>query len=171
MGESQNRITQFFKSQKNIDCVNVAVHTPTVSDFYKNIAKTNECKSKTCECLRIKLKNQLELEKERLMQVEKALSTCLSIIDLKNEKIEQVTKKSELSTPPKRKSNSKELFIGHAKKISSDDLAKLRSFTKEMRDDSSFVLEAVRSLYKHNIDDLKGMNLSMNKLRTDFLDG
>lgn len=170
--ESNALITNYFKSNKNTEFFNSPVQCESSSTaFYNSCLKEKTSKEKCtvhCENHKIHLKNVLNAEKEKFSQLTNALATCLSIIDLKNEKITQLTKEQNLeklsvSIPTNtqktvfiEQSTPKTVFSKHKNHFSDKDLAKLRSFGQEMKSDSSFILMMMRILYKDDLNSLNG---------------
>lgn len=181
------RITDFFQLKKRIEFVDVPVQDTTISEnFYNKCLETqlnqNKC-SKNCESWKLELKNRLQEEKKKLETIEKALSSCLFILDVKKDKITQlmiengratasntvnrtnaVTKSvnSMKNMPMIQKSpklsltNPAELFKSYENNFTIIELAKLRSFSGEMRQDSTFILNAMRFIF-HDVSELEGI--------------
>lgn len=195
MDKSSNEITNYFSVTKNIEWVNVPVDkcTQNANQIYKKclFEKTNQlkCHDTNCESRKLELQFRLKEEKEKFSDLERALETCLSIIDTKNRKIAQLTKgcdipkkpterstpvsiskskpntslntsqvgeKNPLKTPPTTPTNHEDLFASHGKHFSSEQLAKLRTFGKDMKEDSTFILTIMRTLYEDDFESLKG---------------
>lgn len=189
MSRRSNKITNYFQITKNVEFVDVPVYVEenTTDNFYEECLDRqidrNKC-NKDCEIRKLELKNRLQHEKEKLANLEKALSSCLFMIDIKNDKIAKLLEKSQsqstsaaaniiqpvsnspsnttknLSKPISPKSLSHtatELFQSYANDFTANQLAQLRSFGKEMRHDSSFILKLMRFLYEDDITALKGI--------------
>lgn len=175
----KNPITNYFPVKKRIEFVDVSViECETIPDsFYKNCLNEKLVCGANCESRKIELKNRLKEEQAKLLNLEKSLSSCLFILNLKNEKIEKLMKKNGLNEEkvsaavnttkhmPKSplnivqspKSVSSGLFNGYQNDFTSEQLAELRSFGKEMRNDSTFVLKVMRFIYADDITVLKGI--------------
>lgn len=174
-----NEITSYFQVKKTIEFVNVPVFNDESQSesFYKNcLHEKIEC-SPNCEQRKIELKKRLKDEQDKLSSLQKALSSCQFIINLKNEKIDAIMKqngpeetsaaahtplqltKSPKSPPHLTKSPTPapiEIFKGHERDFTGIQLAQLRSFGKELRYDSSFILHVMRYLYADDITVVKG---------------
>lgn len=181
-------ITDYFQLKKRIEFVDVPVVNSTISEsFYDECLdlqlNQNKC-SENCQSWKLELKNRLLVERNKLQNIEKALSSCLFIIDIKKEKIAQLMKAHETTTasntvnstnvvpksvntmkniPMLQKSprlslkNPVELFKNHENHFTTIELAKLRSFNGEMRQDSTFILNAMRFLF-NDISELESMS-------------
>lgn len=174
-----NQITNYFQVKKKIEFVDVPViQEETVSDsFYEKCLNEKLSCDANCENRKLELRNRLKEEKIKLANLEKSLSSCLFILELKNEKINKLMKKNELNGErvsaavnttnriPKSPLNiaksptliSAEIFKGHGNYFTSVQLAQLRSYGKEMRNDSTFILNVMRFLYIDDVAALKGI--------------
>lgn len=184
------KITDFFNVKKTIEFVDVPIvdkDTTISNSFYKDCLtekiNQNKCDD-NCEIRKIELKNLLQQEKIKLYNLEKALSSCLFIIDIKNDKISKLMEKTQtestfngaeitesvskstmnittnVRTPQKSPKSpyriSADLFKSHENNFSAIQLAQLRSLGREMRSDSTFILRVMRFLYDDDITALKG---------------
>lgn len=173
--ENANEITNYFQVKKTIEFVNVPVFVDeSKSDsFYKNCLHEKIVCNADCENRKIELKKRLKEEQEKLSSLEKALSSCLFIINLKNEKIDKLVEKNgpkrvsaaaNITKLPKSPPNvakspkprPDEIFKNHEHEFTGIQLAKLRSFGKEMRNDSTFILHVMRFIYADDFTALKG---------------
>lgn len=186
MAESLNnsgQITQYFQLKKKSVFVSVPIeHTKsTAENFYYDcvLERENEekCNDNYCANRKLDLINKLEEEKQKLANLEKALASCLLIIEDKEKKIAQLQRKSYPSNgkgtdaksmrSPKtpiqatfgtlHKTPTSPLFKKYDKHLSQQQLAHLRSFERDMRGDSGFILSLMRSLYEDDLSELNGM--------------
>lgn len=110
----------------------------------------------------------------------KALASCVFIIEKKDEKIATLKKELEKippleivpcasqtiqstqnspvveQSPPKTPMNKDELYISYSSHFSTKHLSELRSYGSDNKEDSSFILTAMRFLYECNFEKLKG---------------
>lgn len=188
-----NKITDYFTFKKTVEWVDIPIVQTTTDHFYSDsiLERVDEMKCIGHHCVnkKLELMNRLKEEKEKLVNLEKALSSCEFIIGEKNKKIAQLHKKAtthvpnNLKTPqstPKTTPTSKSTFrtptssptttfASFGQYFSTQQLAQLRSFDREMRDDSKFILSVMRSLYEHNLNELKGINEFHSKFNAQLI--
>lgn len=183
MAAKANEITRYFPVTKQTVWVPVENVESTTEKFYKGclIERENEvnCIEQNCASKKLELMNRLKDEKEKLANLEKSLLSCNFIIEEKNKKIAQLQGKLCASNKADPISNTKSIispktphhgfrrsfsktptspiFKNHEKYLSTQQLAQLRSFDRTMRDDSRFILLLMRSLYEHDLNELKSM--------------
>lgn len=176
-----NKITGYFTKVKTIEYVEVEV-VQKLDQFYADCINDRiddtKC-SVECDQIKLNLREKLAEQKEQCSKIEQALLKCQSIIEEKNKKITQLQKNAEkLSkvnievnnsptsrnvidvTSPKAKSTQQILFKDYEHLFSSEVLASLRSYGREINFDSTFVLTIMREFYGNDLDALKttGMN-------------
>lgn len=179
MGEllkSKHKITGYFQTKKKVEWVNVPVVDSVSRKFYDDcmVERINEvqCIGKHCASKKLELINRLEAERVKHSNLEKALSSCLFMIEEKNKKIAQLQGKSSASVQSKSlpktpqraslqslpKTPTSPTFVSYEKYFTKQQLVKLRSFGNKMCDDSPFILLVMRSLYD-DLNELKGIEL------------
>lgn len=150
------KITEFFKSQKNID---TSVKINTVSnEFYDSSLqeKIDECTLVNCATEKLQLLSTLDKSKQKLEQIRQSLDVCARI-RLKKEAailklkagIPDSSTESGAATPAIDK---KTIFLKYSSIFDAKDLAEIRSIIDSKPNDSTFVLKIIRCLYKDNIE-------------------
>lgn len=176
------RITDYFSNVKSIDWVDVPVinSKSDENDFYSGCVDKAKCNSVHCQHIKEELKLRFQEQSEKLKQVKKALSSCEFIIEKKDAQIATLQKKLEQippleivpcasqtiqptqnspvveQIPPKTPMNKDELYNSYSSHFSTKNLSELRSYGSDNKEDSSFILTAMRSLYECNFEKLKG---------------
>lgn len=162
---SNQLITQFFKQRKtDTDKVIPKETNKTISEiFYEKCIQSENSKCCKQECINAKAEFQAKVNelREKCATIEKAISTCSLVVEEKNLEIENLRKKIEKSTIKEVNNDSESdrpttiIFNQFTKDFKSEQLAHLRSIGNSIREDSSFVLYSVNSLYEENLSHLK----------------
>lgn len=187
--QSENNKNSLVETEKEEESVTKS------RQFYKACfkSKVELCgPEKNCHKEKTKLQNKLILLERKLENIDAAYSTCLRICEKKDDQIEQLKAKIQMdAVQPNQNSNTGNnipstskpnaiglLFESHAHEFHATNLAKLRSINTTKSADSTFVLNAVRSMYSENLPRLlnksvKGTNkgtpkeaLSPKKVKT-----
>lgn len=172
-----SKITHFFKHTKSN-----TISKDRKNDFYEDclLQKIENCSEEVCHNKKNGLKLIIKDQEDKLKQIEEAIKTCLGISDKKKIQIEKM--KIEIESSAKKNvvidgaqiqssstSNVQRntvsyrpvtLFEAFSNDVDSKGLAKLRSLSSCKKDDSKFVLNAIRFLYKNDTEKIASLSLS-----------
>lgn len=182
---SKKNISDFFPVIKKLEWTDVPVQIVKSDEFYADCVAEANCDSADCENYKQNLKIRLAEHKEKVTKIEKALASCLYIIEKKDKKIAAMQKKCEQppdisnisnqsqiplqsnvssETEPKTTFNIPlkldELYNNYSGHFSVKQMAELRSCGWKTNDDSSFILSAMRALYGDNLEILKEISVT-----------
>lgn len=139
-------------------------------DFYENcfIEQTIECQNLYCFGEKQRLQSKLLELRTKLAEHKQYVSIGLQICEKKKLQISNLEKRIADSqkkpvTPPVPQSTTKtaELLFSHfSDSFNTDELAVLRSIDSNKSSDSTFVLNAVRSLYKTNLERVSAISVT-----------
>lgn len=171
----QPQITSYFTKTKPI--TNEIIETPkknteNVMQFYdvavdSNAVSTNICTNDLCLIERTKLNKTLADIKSEIMRINKALAVATNICNEKDEKIrrlqQQINESSgnvESIVNIQSNQNKHTQMMSFANFFTEKQIKAIESIGLSTLEDSSFVLNVVRSLYSTNLHKLQNVSIS-----------
>lgn len=169
---SEAKITKFFRAKKNQENPTIAANTQTTDaeKFYRNCLQQKKCDEISCLNLKKELSAQLAELNNKIRYHEEAVNTCKIIINDKeieinhleitaaSNEIEKDTQQEKLSTAENDPIPMR--FAEFSKYFTTNQLAELRSIGMSSREDSSFVMTAMKYIYADNLESLKSKSVT-----------
>lgn len=169
----KNKIFQYLKQIDTNKTLNTSANDQQrhvgKNDFYDDClqSKINLCASgKNCHKIKQSLKRKLEIMKEKEAQIQESIAKCMEINAQKDEKIKSLENQAEqiLQLSAKSTNNSAStqtnlvktltVFEQFNEVLAENQLSTLRSIDKSTKGDSTFVLNCVRFIYSHDLEQL-----------------
>lgn len=156
--KNNRKITQFFKNTKNTQNETESSTEPKNStnsnNFYVECVEIDEQTCVENDC--VEKKNALELKlknsQKKLEQIKSAVELCGAVLAKKRKKIEIL--EAQLGPKQNRVEIEENLFQKFTTDFTETGLAQLRSIDGCVSNDSTFMLFAVRDIYRNNLDRL-----------------
>lgn len=180
-----DKITYFFKQQKTSEKNNDISTNPEIvknscKEFYDSCLqeKDEECQLKSCAVEKLRLVSSLDMHKQKLERIRQNKNVCSRIIKQKEAIISKMkleidkevisVPNSKLSTTIHTSSESEKsptiqrntLFSKYSSVFDVKDLAGINSIGDGKSNDSTFVLNVIRSLYRANPDRVGSITVS-----------
>lgn len=166
------QLTDFFPVNKKINAIipSTAIKSPT--DFYTLCLrdKVEGCNNSLCSNEKNSLNLKLAEQEKKLEEIDRAIEICLSICRKKGQKIEEMIATKKVNEPAvslTKSINVNNMFSNFTNVFTHDELARLRSKGPTKKDDSSFVLDAIRYLYQNNAEKISSLSVTGNARGTE----
>lgn len=167
---ASQQITDFFKASKKKPVVLPSTEVKNTTDQFYSLClheKLENCKNPNCSKEKHELKVKRIEQEEKLKEINRAIDLCLAICRKKEEKIGQLMPKrkvpEKVNDPvacPGVPNDANKMLSKFENDFTQNDLAKLRSMGTTKTDDSSFILNSIRFLYKNDTDKISSLSLT-----------
>lgn len=163
------RITNYFAQNLNPSDIqkNDVQNTSTTKDFYNkclsNQLNAEQCEIPECQHVqeKIRLEQLLAESKEKFEQTKKAKDVCERICKKKDEEIATLEKQLQMHiTPTTKNSSDTLLYSKHSEQFTAKELSELRSIGGNQSEDSGFILNSIRYIYKGQMDRLTHISVT-----------
>lgn len=168
MGKNQIAITDFYKSCKKNGSILPVVEEKSVTDQFYSVClseKMTNCNNCTKELN--ELKDKCDEQEKKLQEINRAIEICSGVIGKKEKKIDdllsEIKMREKFNEPVACSSESIRVnknFCMFENVLTLDELAKLRSIGPTKTDDSSFILNSVRFLYKNDVEKISSLSVT-----------
>lgn len=162
--KNNSLITGFFPKEANNSIqVPKEKQKSHIDQFYA--VQQKECQEKTCADKKVELQKQLIASKSKLVQTEKAYAVAMEICTEKDAEILALQCKIDsintVATVDTDDSSLNEVpFSKFATDFEEEHLNAIRSVGISVREDSTFVLQVIRSLYANNLQKLQSVSIT-----------
>lgn len=139
-------------------------------EFYNLYEKIEDCKNSFCCKERNELKAKCIEHEEKLNEINQAVETLLKItrkpeekektIDKSKLKVKKAKKFSKPLACSSKSSDAQIMFSAFGDVFLPDELLKLRTIGTDKKDDSSFILNVMRFLYRNDSEKLSSLSLT-----------
>lgn len=160
VNKQNKKITDFFLKSKTIENVGISeTRTNVRQKFYQECAKTN-CQRPECVSKKAELTEKFENLKEKRSDIAKAIQMVSNMIEKKENKIKILKSKLEESGCLCLPTDINKVFKRFEDSFPESGLAQLRSVDGNWKYDSTFILIALRLLYKNDLTRLKIISIT-----------
>lgn len=159
------KIDDYFKTQKSAEFAVIQQQPKKANDaFYEDCESEHRCSSE-CTVEKDNLKIKINETKETIKKIEDAIISCRSIIVEKNFEIENLQKRLPEDSNPVSNDAPELMYTSYSNVFSCEQTTQLRSIGTSARNDSTFIIYAIRCLYAENIDSVRNKSACGKKVK------
>lgn len=167
---AKQAITDFFKAGKKNTVILPSAEVKNTTDQFYSLClheKLRICKNPKCCTEKHELKVKRIEQEEKLKEINRAIDLCLEICRKKETKIDKLMSKRKVPEKVNHPvacsgvpNDANKMLSKFENDFTQNDLAKLRSMGTTKTDDSSFILNSIRFLYKNDTDKISSVSLT-----------